>query len=158
VASHRCGRHSQRSRLQQQRLRKAAAGLIAAARLFAIAVSGDLDLQRRGGTCDDADRLLDLLAQRWAQMDANDMVYALESSRNYNPEPALDCIQARLIALNASDDFINPPDLAIMPKMIQRVKNGRYVELPSTGMGHGTVNDPALWSPYLIELLRPQSK
>ncbi|HYL47084.1 MAG TPA: alpha/beta fold hydrolase, partial [Candidatus Limnocylindrales bacterium] len=60
---------------------KPPAGQIAAARLFAIAVSGDLDLQRRAPTREDADRLLDLLAQRWAQMDANDMLYALESSR-----------------------------------------------------------------------------
>lgn len=134
---------------------KPPAGLVAAAQLFAIAVSGDLDLQRRAPTRDDADRLLDLLAQRWAQMDANDMVYALESSRNYNPEPALERIQARLIAVNASDDFINPLDLGIMPKLIQRVKNGRYVELPSTGMGHGTVNNPALWSSYVVELLAP---
>jgi hypothetical protein len=40
-----------------------------------------------------------------------------------------------------------------MPKMIQRIKNARYVELPSTGMGHGTVGNPVLWSPYLVELL-----
>jgi homoserine O-acetyltransferase/O-succinyltransferase len=126
---------------------KASAGLIAAARLFAIAVSGDLDLQRRAPTREDADRLLDLLAQRWAQSDANDFIYQLESSRNYNPEPALDRIHARLIAVNASDDFINPLDLAIMPTMIQRIKNARYVELPSTGMGHGTVGNPVLWSP-----------
>jgi homoserine O-acetyltransferase/O-succinyltransferase len=132
---------------------KPPAGLVFAARLFAIAVSGDLDLQRRAPTREDADRLLDLLAQRWVQSDANDLLYQLDSSRNYNPEPALDRIQARLIAVNASDDFINPPDLAIMPKMIQRVKNARYVELPSTGMRHGTVGNPVLWTPYLVELL-----
>jgi homoserine O-acetyltransferase/O-succinyltransferase len=129
------------------------AGLVFAARLFAIAVSGDFDLQRRAPTRDDADRLLDLIAQRWVQSDANDLLYQLESSRNYNPQPNLERIQAPLIAINASDDFINPIDLGSLPTMIKRVESGRYVELSSTGMGHGTVNNPNLWSAYLVELL-----
>lgn len=128
-------------------------GLVYAARIFAIAVSGDLDLQRRARTREEADHLLDQAAQRWTQGDANNMLYQLDSSRTYNPQPSLERIQARLIAINVADDFVNPTDLGIMEREIKRVKNGRYVLLESLGMGHGTVLDPNLWKGYVVELL-----
>jgi len=130
-------------------------GLLTAARIFAIAVNGDVDLQRRGPTRDEADRLLDQLAERFAQSDANDLLYQLESSWNYNPQPYLERIEARLIAINAADDFINPIDLGIMQREIKRVKHGRYVELEPTGIGHRSGYDHNRWKGYLTELLGP---
>jgi homoserine O-acetyltransferase len=127
--------------------------LVTAARIFAIAVSGDVDLQRRGPTGDEADGLLDRIAARFAQSDANDLLYQLESSRSYNPQPYLERIEARLIAINTGDDFINPIDLGIMQREIKRVKRGRYIQLAPTGMGHGTGYDYGLWGPYLVDLL-----
>lgn len=128
-------------------------GQLAAARLFAIVVDGDLDLQQRAPAAQSADALLDQMAERWAHQDANDMLYQLDCSRTYNPQPNLERIQARLIAVNASDDFINPPDLGIVDREIKRVKHGRYVLLPSNGHGHATVGDPNLWKAHLVELL-----
>jgi hypothetical protein len=61
---------------------------------------------------------------------------------------------ASLLAINAPDDFINPPELGIMDRTIKRVKNGRYVLLPLSGRGHSSGYDPSLWKNHLEELLR----
>jgi homoserine O-acetyltransferase len=130
--------------------------------------TGPLDLQTRAPTREAADRLLDQLSAALGgggslldlasgarvQMDANDTLYQLDGSRTYNPEPDLERIQARLIAINAPDDFINPPELGTMDRIIKRVKNGRYVLLPLDGRGHSSVSDPSLWKKYLEELLQ----
>jgi hypothetical protein len=44
-----------------------------------------------------------------AGMDANDTLYAFESSRDYNPEPDLEKITASMIAINSADDYIIQP-------------------------------------------------
>jgi len=133
---------------------KQPAGVIAAARILTIAASGPLDLQTRAPSRAAADGLLEEISAGWAGSDANDLLYQLDCSRTYNPEPELEKIRARLIAINAADDFINPPELGIMQSAIKRVKNGRYVLLPLTGRGHRTVGDPSLWKKYLEELLQ----
>ena len=88
--------------------------------------------------------------------DANDMLYAFDASRNYNPEPELGKITAPLTAINSADDTINPPELKILDRDIQRVKKGKYVLLPITDQtrGHGTHSWPAIWQSYLADLLR----
>ncbi|MFI5110086.1 MAG: LysE family transporter [Terriglobales bacterium] len=134
--------------------KKQPAGVITAARILTIAASGPLDLQARAPAREAADGLLEEISAGWARSDANDFLYQLDCSRTYNPEPDLQRIRARLIAINAADDFINPPELGIMQSAIKRVKNGRYVLLPLTGRGHRTVGDPSLWKKYLEELLQ----
>jgi homoserine O-acetyltransferase/O-succinyltransferase len=145
------------------------ASMVTVARLFAIAVGGPLDMQTRAPTREAADRLLDQASAVWssggsllnqtsaagALADANDTLYQIDCSRNYNPEPDLERIQARLIAILVPDDFINPPELGIMDRTIKRVKKGRYVLLPLTGRGHSSGYDPSLWKNYLEELLLP---
>jgi homoserine O-acetyltransferase len=144
------------------------ASMVTVARLFVIAVGGPLDRQTHAPTPEAADSLLDQASAAWASggnlldqasgarafADANDTLYQLDSSRNYNPEPDLERIQARLIAINVPDDFINPPELGIMDRTIKRVKNGRYVLLPLSGRGHSSGYDPSLWKNYLEELLQ----
>jgi len=137
---------------------KAPEGLMQAARIFAVATAGAVDLQRRAPTRDQADRLLDEMARQRAEIDANDFLYALDSSRTYNPQPHLGKIKARLLALNAADDFINPTDLEIMEREIRKVKNGRCVLLPPIGMGHHTPQDPRVWKGYLAEMLAIDSR
>jgi homoserine O-acetyltransferase/O-succinyltransferase len=68
----------------------------------------------------------------------------------------LEKIKAPLIAINSADDQVNPPELALMEKLVSRVKRGRYVLLPITSetRGHGTHSLPAIWGSYLAELLK----
>jgi homoserine O-acetyltransferase len=90
-----------------------------------------------------------------AHYDANDMLYAIRASRDYNPQPALGTIQAPLFAVNSADDQINPPSLKILDREISHVKRGRYILLPITPQtrGHGTHTLPRVWGAYLRQLL-----
>jgi len=88
--------------------------------------------------------------------DANDTLYALESSRDYDPGPSLEKITAPLLAINSADDLVNPPELRILEKEITRVPKGRAVMIPLSGKtaGHGTHTLAAVWKSYLVEFLR----
>jgi homoserine O-acetyltransferase len=119
--------------------------------------SAPLRMQKEEPSRDQADAYLEkFIADRMKTTDANDMLYYFDASRNYNPEPQLEKISAPLIAVNSADDAINPPELKIIDRDIQRVKNGKYVLLPITDQtrGHGTHSWPAIWGGYLEELLK----
>src|SRR5258708_34521145 len=114
-------------------------------------------MQKDDRTRDQADKYLeDFVVARMKTTDANDMLYYFDASRNYNPEPQLEKITVPLTAVNSSDDAINPPELKIIDRDIQRVKNGKYVLLPITDQtrGHGTHSWPAIWGDHLAALLK----
>jgi len=118
--------------------------------------SSPLQLQKKAPTREAADRLLDEMEEGYlSSLDANDLIYQLDASRNYDPSPYLAKIKATVFAINSADDQINPPELGIMEKQIAHVPKGRYILLPTTDstVGHGTNSLPAIWSPFLAELL-----
>lgn len=88
-------------------------------------------------------------------LDANDVLYALEASQDYDPAPGLEKITAPLLAVNSADDLINPPELGILERDIKRVKNGRAIVIPlsSETRGHGTHTMAAVWKQQLADLL-----
>jgi homoserine O-acetyltransferase/O-succinyltransferase len=132
-------------------------GLAAALDILLMMGSAPLRMQKELPTREQADKFLeDFIAARMKATDANDMLYYFDASRNYNPEPQLEKITAPLTAVNSADDQINPPELEILDRDIQRVKNGKYVLLPITDQtrGHGTHTWPAIWGNYLEELLK----
>jgi homoserine O-acetyltransferase/O-succinyltransferase len=132
-------------------------GLAAALDVLLIMGSAPRRMQNEEPTRDEADKFLeDFVASRTKTTDANDMLYYFDASRNYNPEPQLEKITVPLTAVNSADDTINPPELKILDKDIQRVKNGKYVLLPINDQtrGHGTHTWPAIWEEYLGELLK----
>jgi homoserine O-acetyltransferase len=87
--------------------------------------------------------------------DANDYLYALAASEDYDPAPGLEKIRAPLLALNTADDLINPPELGILEREIRRVPHGRAVLLPLSDRtrGHGSHTLAALWRDELVRLL-----
>lgn len=87
--------------------------------------------------------------------DANDYLYALEASADYDPNPGLEKIKAPLLALNTADDLINPPELGILEREIKRVTRGRAVVLPLSDQtrGHGSHTLARLWQAELVRLL-----
>ncbi|HEU5396117.1 MAG TPA: alpha/beta fold hydrolase [Verrucomicrobiae bacterium] len=87
--------------------------------------------------------------------DANDVLYAFDASRDYDPGPGLEKIRAPLLAINSADDLINPPDQGILEREIKRVKHGRAIVLPETDqtVGHGSHTKAVLWKKYLPALL-----
>ena len=131
-------------------------GLRTALDLLLIAGSAPLQMQKNYPTRDAADKYLDdYFASRMPGLDANDLLYAVNASRNYDPLPNLEKIRARVMYVNSADDFINPPELGIAEREIKRVKGARFVLLPVSDAtrGHGTHTWAAVWKEYLRELL-----
>jgi homoserine O-acetyltransferase len=121
-----------------------------------IAGSAPLYMQKTLPTRDAADKYLDdYFKTRMAGLDANDFLYQVNASRNYDPSPNLEKIIAPVMYINSADDFINPPELGMAVSEIKKVKNARFVLLPITDetRGHGSHTKAALWKQYLAELL-----
>ncbi len=95
-------------------------------------------MQKKSPTRDEADKYLDDYVKRGTtDLDANDFLYAVSASRNYDPSPNLDKVTASAMFINSADDFINPPELGIAEREIEKVKNGRFVLLPISDQTHG---------------------
>ena len=117
--------------------------------------------QQQAGTLAATDAELDKFVTDYLKSgDANDMLYALEASHDYDPAPALEKIRAPLVAINFADDLINPPELGILEREIKRLPNGRAVTVPfSDGTrGHGSHTIASLWSAELEALLKASEK
>jgi homoserine O-acetyltransferase len=132
------------------------AGIEIAADFLLIAGGAPIPMQKALATRDAADKYLDDSMKRiTATLDANDMLYAVSASRNYDPSPKLETIQVPVMFVNSADDFINPPELGIADREIKRVKKGKFVLIPASEKthGHGTHTWAAIWQEYLKELL-----
>ena len=91
-----------------------------------------------------------------ADSDANDVLYAFDASRDYDPSGKLDQIKAAVMWVNSADDAVNPPELGIPEQQIRKIIRGRFVLLPISDVtrGHGTNSYPPAWKQYLAELLK----
>lgn len=89
-------------------------------------------------------------------MDANDVLYAVSSSWDYDPGPALEKITVPLVAINSADDLINPPELGVLEREIKRVPHGTAIVIPYSDqtVGHGSHTKAVLWKQYLAKLLQ----
>jgi len=131
-------------------------GLRAALQLLFTAGSAPLVQQRVGPTRDSADAYItNWLDTRFAQTDANDLLYQVDASRDYDPSGALDRVRAPVLAINSADDFINPPELGVMERLIPKVQGARYVLIPTSDRtrGHGTHTAAAVWKEYFTPFL-----
>jgi homoserine O-acetyltransferase len=128
-----------------------------AAGLLLIAGSAPIPMQLTLPTRDAADQFLEKFMERQlADLDANDLLYQVGASRDYDPAPGLETIKAPLTLINSADDFINPPELGIAEREIKRVKAGHFVLLPASDQthGHGTHTWADLWQQHLAQLLQ----
>jgi homoserine O-acetyltransferase len=119
--------------------------------------SSPLQLQKRVPTREQANKAYEMGAENFIRnQDANDMIYAFDASRLYNPSPNLEKIKANFFAVNSADDECNPPEMGIMEKEIKKIPKGRYILLPITDKtsGHGTHSNPTVWGEYLKELMK----
>ena len=102
--------------------------------------SSPLQMQKLNPTPQQADAAVTKIREQAARIDANDMLYAVESSTDYNPAPNLGKIKAPVFAINSEDDEVNPPELRILEREIQKVPHGRFILIPTSDetRGHGT--------------------
>ena len=130
-------------------------GLRGAIDVLVFMTSCPLDQQKQAPTREKAEALLKAQVARFASLDANDVIYQFDASRDYDPLPRLGEIRAPLYAINSADDQVNPPELGILEEAIRKVPHGRAIVLPisSETRGHGTHSLPAVWGRYLGELL-----
>jgi homoserine O-acetyltransferase len=136
-------------------------GLRTAAEMLWFMSSNPVLRQKEAPTLAKTDELLDKFIEQIVKTDdANDVLYAVEASRDYDPGPNLERIRAPLLAINSADDLINPPELGILEREIKRVPRGRAIVMPLTEKtrGHGSHTVAALWKDQLVELLKETEK
>jgi homoserine O-acetyltransferase len=132
-------------------------GLRLAAETLFFMGNNPLQRQKEAPTLARADEVLDRSVNgSMRTMDANNVLYALEASRDYDPGPELEKIQAPLLAINFADDLINPPDIHVLEHEIKRVKHGKALVMPETDQtrGHGTHTLAAVWKKHFAKFLK----
>ncbi|WP_394835623.1 alpha/beta fold hydrolase [Pendulispora rubella] len=92
---------------------------------------------------------------RSAPLDANNVVYALDASRDYDPEPDLTKIKTKVLAINFADDELNAVSLGNLARLVPRVPGARFVIVPASERtrGHMTQLLASVWQEHLSELL-----
>jgi homoserine O-acetyltransferase/O-succinyltransferase len=132
-------------------------GLRTANEMLLVMGSSPLQMQKLAPTRELAEQYVDrYLARTVPNTDANNFVYYVDASRNYDPSPHLDRITAPVLWINSADDFINPPELGIAEKMVKRMPHARFILIPTSDAtrGHGTHTAAAVWKDYLAEFMR----
>lgn len=136
-------------------------GLRTAGAVLAFMSSNPVLRQQESPTLAATDAWLDAYVDGFVKTsDANDVLYALQASWDYDPAPGLDRIAAPLVAVNFADDLINPPELGILEREITRVSKGRAITVPFSDRtrGHGSHTVAALWKGFLADLLQATQK
>ena len=117
---------------------------------------GTLAWQALAPTAAKADKMVDDRLATAITADANDFVYQWEASRDYNPSPGLEKIEATLLLINAADDERNPPETGVTDAAMKRIRNGRLFLIPASTetRGHLTTGNAKFYAKQLQELLQ----
>jgi homoserine O-acetyltransferase len=132
-------------------------GMRAAMGQLFIMTSAPLVQHRQAPSRERADSsIMAYLDRQSRALDANDVIYAFESSRVYDPSSQLDRVKVPVLAINSADDFVNPPELGLMEQLMPKVAKGKYILIPTSERtrGHGTHSQPGVWHDYLAEFLK----
>jgi homoserine O-acetyltransferase len=135
--------------------------LVTAAQMLMLMSSNPVERHREGPTLQRADQAIDAFVTGQRKLlDANNVLYALSASRDYDPAPRLAGIKAPLLAINFADDLINPPELGILEREIKRVPRGKAILVPMSDQtkGHGTHTLAAIWKQHLVVLLKESER
>jgi homoserine O-acetyltransferase len=138
-------------------------GIRGAEAMLLVMGSAPLQMQKNYPTRALAEKYVDdYMARSIAHADANNLIYYVNASRNYNPEPKLSSIIAPALWINSADDFINPPELAqsIGPRVLPKMPKTKFIILPITDAtrGHGTHTQAAVWKDELVKFMAETKK
>ena len=131
-------------------------GLRAAENLLFVAGGAPLYYQAQYPTRVAASRYAEeRVASGIKELDANDLIYQLDASRDYNPWPGLERISVPLTWINSADDFINPRNLGVPRQAVKRMPRARFRLIPESAEthGHGTHTWAKFWKADLTALL-----
>jgi homoserine O-acetyltransferase len=132
-------------------------GLRAADEMIFIMGMAPLQMQKNYPTREAADKDVDSYLDHAVQAtDANNLIYYVDASRNYDPSKDLAKITVPVMWINSADDFVNPPELGIAQQQVKEMPRAKFVLLPITDetRGHGTHTVAKIWKDYLVELLK----
>lgn len=117
---------------------------------------GTRKFQKLAPTREAADKLLDGRLTAPFTIDANDLLYQYEASRDYNPSASLEHIKARVLAINSADDERNPPETGVTARELKRVSHSRLFLIPGSDdtSGHVTVLAAKLWKEQVRSFLK----
>jgi homoserine O-acetyltransferase/O-succinyltransferase len=117
-------------------------------------------LQEMAPTREAGDEMYKKLVEEAKKGDANNTLWGIEAVMDYNPEPELGKIKARLLAINFEDDEANPPQLNVVEPAIKRIKNARHVVIPAGPESHGHYSHlrAKLWKSHLVEFMKTLPK
>jgi homoserine O-acetyltransferase len=120
-----------------------------------VSAGGTLAYQKAAPTREAADKLLDGRLAAPFPADANDVLYQWNASRDYNPSPGLDKIEAAVLAVNSADGERNPPETGLMDRELKRIKNARLFLIPASEetRGHLTTGFPKFWKNEVRDFL-----
>ena len=116
--------------------------------LPSIAGSAALFLQATLPSRDAADaRVEEYTKNSLATLDANNFLYQVSASEDFDPSEHLEDIVAPMMWISSADDFVNPPDLGITEVAAKRLRHGRFILIPTSAQtrGHGSHSWAALW-------------
>ena len=138
-------------------------GLRGAEAMLLVMGSAPFQMQKNYPTRAQAEKYVDDYMDRSiAHVDANNLIYYVNASRSYNPEPKLSSIVAPALWINSADDFINPPELAqvIGPRVLPKIPKTKFILLPITDAtrGHGTHTQAAIWKDELAKFMAETEK
>jgi homoserine O-acetyltransferase len=132
-------------------------GLRTANEMLLIMGSAPLQMQKLYPTRAAAEHYVDTYLTRTdANTDANNLIYYVDASRNYDPSHDLAKITAPVMWINSADDFINPPELGLAQQQVHEIPHAQFILLPITDAtrGHGTHTVASIWKEYLVQLLQ----
>ena len=136
-------------------------GLRTANEMLLIMGSAPLQMQKNYPTRDKAEAYVDNYLERTvASTDANNLIYYVNSSRNYDPSHHLERITVPVMWINSADDFINPPELGIAQRQVKEMPRAKFILIPISDdtRGHGTHTVAKIWKGFLADLIKESEK
>jgi homoserine O-acetyltransferase/O-succinyltransferase len=125
--------------------------------VFLMMLGSPQSFQQETGTLEETRAFLDKAAAtiRSNELDANDLIYRLEASADYDPAPDLGKVRAAVLSINFADDAINPPELGFIARAKTAVPTGEFVLIPASNQtdGHRTLGKAAVYQKYVADFL-----
>ena len=125
--------------------------------LFLMMVGNAREFQTETATLEQTRAFLDKAAAliRNNELDANDLLYRLEASGDYDPAPNVHRVEAAVLSINFADDEINPPELGFVERAKSSVPTGKFILVPASQqtIGHQTLGKAIVYREYVAEFL-----
>jgi homoserine O-acetyltransferase len=116
--------------------------------ILRLMIDGVPHLQAAAGTRENADAFIRGVKEQAAGLDANDLIYSLESSGDFDAEPGLSRVKTKVLAVNFADDEFYRDSLQTLQRDMRAVRGGRFVvrAVSDGSVGHMSMAEPALWA------------